>query len=621
MSGIVGIVGLDGTPVEVSTLETLTAQLQFRGPDSRGTWCRANVGFGFTQLKTTDEGATDQQPLTLDGSTHIVCDARIDGRAQLIDALRTRGREVAPRAPDAALILNAYHAWGTDCIGKLLGDFAFAIWDGARKTLFCARDHFGVKQFFYAIDSETLVFGNTLDVVRSHPAVGTALNDLAIADFLLFGYNQELGTTSFRDVQRLPPAHSLLVSQQQGPCLRRYWTLPTDGAIRYRRQSEYVEHFQEILTTAVRDRLRTDRVAVSMSGGLDSTSVAAITHRVASGERPELSIRLCTNVYDRLIPDEERLFAGQVAESLGLPIHFEVLDDARLYAGWDRPGLELQEPAENFGAEPLSGALEEFLGDCRVVLTGFGGDPALAAPRAFVTRCILNGDIGKLLHGVGTCLWTHGRLPSLGLRSWLREKLGGQGTVPPRPEWLNADLVARLDLESRWDRFTRPALAKHPHRPEAYEALGYTAWPYAFGIFDPGSSRATVEQRHPFFDVRLVGYLLAMPAHPWFERKALLREAMRGILPESVRSRPKTLLNGDPAHAVAVEFDHACRESLLAAPGLAAFVDTDAVPMHIWNKSALASAEFLGNIRAFSLGYWLNHCWSRSNNELARGAG
>lgn len=621
MSGIIGIVELGGAPVDASLLKALTAKMKFRGPDDRGTWCSACAGLGFAQLKTTDEDAFDRQPLTLDGTAHIVADARIDGRAELRDALVRHGRDVTRDASDAELVLNAYHAWGLACVDKLLGDFAFAIWDSALERLFCARDHFGIKPFFYSESATTLVFGNTLDVVRSHPTVGAGLNELAIADFLLFGYNQELDTTSFKDVRRLPPAHTLVRTRHEGTKTRRYWTLPTDGVIRYRRQRDYVEHFEELFTAAVADRLRTERIVVSMSGGLDSTSVAGIAHRVADRERPDLEIRLCTNVYDRLICDDERLFAAQVAESLQLPIHFEVVDGAKLYTGWDRAGMDLQEPAEDFGAEPVSPALDAFMAECRVMLTGFGGDPALAAPRAFVATRILNGELARLLRGIGSCLWAHGRLPSLGIRSWLRDKLYGRSAARPRPEWLNPHLVSRLDLEERWDRFTRPVTAPHPLRPEAYEAMGYSGWPYAFGVFDPGSSRVPVEQRHPFFDVRVVSYLLAMPPHPWFERKALLREAMKGVLPEPVRCRPKTVLNGDPLHSVAPEFNHACRKKLLSAPGLSAFVDMDAIPMHIWEKSALASAESLGNIRAFSLGYWLNYCWSKSDDELARGAG
>ena len=106
------------------------------------------------------------------------------------------------------MILRAYCVWGEDCVAHLLGDFTFAMWDGPKRRLFCARDHLGVKPLFYAQIGQTVVISNTLDCVRLHPAVSRDLNDSAIADFLFFGANQQSDTTSFRDIRRLPSAHT-----------------------------------------------------------------------------------------------------------------------------------------------------------------------------------------------------------------------------------------------------------------------------------------------------------------------------------------------------------------------------------------------------------------------------
>jgi len=620
MSGIVGIVNFDGRPVDGALVNRLTQKMKPWAPDRLESVSEGNFGLGFAQLRTTDEDAAERQPFSFDGRIHIVADARIDGRAELIGDLKRHGRSVTGDAPDVELILHAYNAWGRACVDRLLGDFVFAIWDAGREHLFCARDHFGVKQLFYAEIGGTFVFGNALDVIRMHPAVGDELNELAIADFLLFGFNQALDTTSFNDIRRLPPAHFLTRTEKEPTTVKCYWTLPTDGVVRYRQQSEYVEHFKELFGTSVADRLRTRRVSVSMSGGLDSTSVASMAHSLLSNSQRPFDIRLCTHVYDRLIPDEERHYAGQVAEALNIPIHFEAADDDKIHSGWDRPGMMLPEPAEGFDAETSSNAYSEFTADCRVMLTGFGGDPALASPRAYVVNRILRGEVSALARGLWSCVRTHRHMPSVGIRTLLRGELSRERPGLQMPGWLNRDLVARLDLESRWKQITTPTRAPHPVRPEAYQALGDITWPYAFGVFDPGCNGEPVEHRNPFFDLRLVRYVLAMPRQPWFERKALLREAMKGMLPDSVRVRPKTLLCGDPEHAVSPNFDRRCRERLLSAPGLAPFVDKDAVPVHIWEKPAPASGEYYGNVRALSLGYWLRYCWSNDSDKLARGA-
>src|SRR5206468_7575968 len=186
-------------PVDHGVLRRLTGFMSFRGPDAQETWVDDNVGFGHTLLRTTEESEREHQPFTLDGRVWIVSDARVDAQADLIGKLASHGEYVERGAPDVELLLRAYRTWGERCVDHLLGDFAFAVWDGPRKRLFCARDHLGVKPFFYAHLGETVIVSNTLDCIRQHPAVSDKLNDLAIADFLLFDLNQDVATTSFAD--------------------------------------------------------------------------------------------------------------------------------------------------------------------------------------------------------------------------------------------------------------------------------------------------------------------------------------------------------------------------------------------------------------------------------------
>jgi len=155
MSGIAGIVNFDGAPIDRDLLQRLTMSMTFRGPDAQATWIDGHVGFGHTLLRTTYEAETEQQPLTLDGKVWLTADARIDG--------------VRATSNDAELILQAYETWKTDCAKHLIGDFAFAIWDTTTRTLFCARDHFGVKPFYYARAGNTKI--NYVVTVRARHAV------------------------------------------------------------------------------------------------------------------------------------------------------------------------------------------------------------------------------------------------------------------------------------------------------------------------------------------------------------------------------------------------------------------------------------------------------------------
>jgi asparagine synthase (glutamine-hydrolysing) len=190
MSGITGIYRLDGRPVDPALLTRMTEFMAYRGPDARDMWSEGPVGFGHTMLRTTEESLTERQPCSLDGQIWITADARVDARQDLVAVLEARGRRYVKEANDPQLILHSYHVWGEQCVEYLMGDFAFAIWDGRQQRLFCARDHFGVKPFYYACVDGSLVFSNTLNCLRRHPAVSDKLNELALADFLLFGLNQ-----------------------------------------------------------------------------------------------------------------------------------------------------------------------------------------------------------------------------------------------------------------------------------------------------------------------------------------------------------------------------------------------------------------------------------------------
>ncbi len=251
--------------MERALLQSLVDFLSYRGPDSHECGMDASIGLGHAMLRTTRQSRGERQPASLDdGRFWITADARLDGRVEFITELERSGRIVQPNAPDSELILHAYAAWGTPSVEHLRGDFSFAIWDARHKQLFCARDHFGIKPFYYLEREDLFLFSNTLNCIRMHPEVSGELNEAAIGDFLLFGLNCDNATTSFRDIQRLPPGHSLSISTE-GLKIRRYWTPPTDGRIRYSKPEEYVENFKSLLESAVADRLRTDRAGILLS--------------------------------------------------------------------------------------------------------------------------------------------------------------------------------------------------------------------------------------------------------------------------------------------------------------------------------------------------------------------
>jgi asparagine synthase (glutamine-hydrolysing) len=543
MSGIAGMVGRV-EPVDRGLLEEMTSRLSFRGPDAQHVWIDGRVGLGHALLETVDDTAPKAQPLTLDGRVWVTADARIDDRANLVGRLPA-DTQAAAEATDAELILRAYRAWGVECTAHLIGDYAFAIWDGPEHRLFCARDQLGCKPLFYAALPDGLVFGSSLDCVRRHPGVFDRLNDQAIADFLLFGYNAEADTTAFAGIRRLPPAHAL-VWTPDSLRVRRYWTMPIREPLTYKRDADYVDQFSSLLRAAVSDRLRTRRVGVMMSGGLDSSSIAAEAHSVLrAGGRP-FELRASTIVFDSLIPDEERHYASLVAARLDIPIDFEIADSYKLFERRAHRLFHAPEPRSLASAAREVDRLEKAAAHSRVVLTGQGGDILLRPSATFLVDALKRLEFARCARAVVGHWSTYGRLPRLGIRSRIRELAGVTRIRQPYPSWIEPELSERLDLPGRWKAVH--ALDRTPvdhHRPEAYRLL-VQPWFRVFEAFDPNSTGVSLEFRHPLFDLRLLDFALRVPSLPWCVDKALLRETMRGKLPEEVRLRPKAPLAGDP---------------------------------------------------------------------------
>ena len=561
-----------------------------------------SIGMGHALLRTTHESTNEQQPLVLDERYWIVADARLDAREELIAELQQKERAAPQTSPDCELILRAYAAWGEACVDHLRGDFSFVIWDKEQKKLFGARDHFGIKPFYYASVGSLLVLGNTLNCLRRHPAVSGRLNDRAISDFLLFDMIREPGATSFADIRRLPPAH-VLVCEGGSIAVRRYWTLPVSDAVHFRRPSDCVNRFRELLDLAVADRVTTDRVGVLMSGGLDSTTIAASARRKLFHNGAGTDLCAYTDVFERLIPHEERYYATLAAEALRIPIEFQASDDLGWLKDPHYPEIAWPEPLHSPSSDGCLRQLSKVAARNRVALTGFGGDPALSCfLSVHFSQLLKSRQLGQAVGDALQYLAAQGRFSRLYLRTRWGIWFGGKSQVPQYPLWLNTDLEKRLGLRERWDVLGGAPARNGASRSTAYEAMVDPSWPSLFEGYDPGVTGIPVEVRHPFFDLRLVSFLLALPALPWCSDKELLRQAGRGILPDAVRLRRKSPLLADPLVALLQQRESAWVDSFVPVPELSRYVVRERIP-NVFEETDSWPAWI--HLRPLSLNFWL----------------
>jgi asparagine synthase (glutamine-hydrolysing) len=604
VSGIIGMYERSGAPVDRTLLQALAHFLSYCGPDARDTWSHGCVGLGHTMLRTTRASQNERQPATLGGSLWITADARIDCRDELQAKLieREGGKLSGLVVTDSDLILRSYAVWGAECVQHLRGDFAFTIWDAQRKQLFCARDHFGIKPFYYSELGELFLFSNVLDCVRQHPDVSGELNDAAIGDFLLFGLNCDAATTTFRDIRRLPPAHSMTVSSE-GLRIHRYWSAPTDGRIRYQRAEDYVEHFQILLQAAVDDRMASDRTGILLSGGLDSGTVAATARELSTRPGGTKDLRAYTVVYDSLFHDEEGTYAQQTADFLKIPIRFIPMDHVQPFERWDDPTLPIPEPVDD---PCFAGLFDQFQGisaECRVVLSGEGNDALMHFQMwPYVKDTLRNREWQRLLMDTSRYAWLRPSLPGL----WRRAKklFSKDSGTPQYPNWLASDFARRLNLQARvkeWNQLSS-ASPSHPVLPKGYASLSPWYWSHLFELESAGVTHWPVEVRHPFFDLRLVNFLLALPPFPLYFQKRLLRDAVAGRLPERIRTRRKTPLAADPLVAHFGQPRTPWMDQLIWTAEIESYVDKSAL---VSFGNGTLSTNVQTDVRPLCLNFWL----------------
>jgi asparagine synthase (glutamine-hydrolysing) len=548
MSGFAGIVRADeGTP-NPKLLQRMAEQLAFRGLDSTQVWTRPGAGFCFTLLQTGPSPQAPAQPCSLDGRLWLLGDVRLDGREELVEQLNLSGADVAAGATNEELFLRAWHQWPEESLQKLVGDFSLALWDSQTKQLWCLRDLLGARPFFYAQLAGQLIFSNTLNVIRLSPGVSADLDPRFIGDFLLQAWCADPERTAFRDIRRLPPGHQLSFSEGQLR-VRRFASLPIEEPLLLKRDEEYLEQFRAHLARAVRDRLPHGPAGIFMSGGLDSTSVAATAKTVQAQRGLPDSLRTYTVDYKPLFEDEEGAFASRAAEHIAIPLQVLHAAPCLPFARWDELHIRTPEPS----AEPfLALHVEQYRQlsqHARVALTGDGGDDILTG-RAWPHLVYLfrRGRLGTIAATLGSYVLQHGTLPPLraGLRARLRRWLGHREESPGYPQWLEPSFEKQFHLRDRWRELQQPINTGHPLHSPGHASLNSSYWASVYENEDAAWTAAAVETRAPLLDQRLLRFLLRLPPIPWCMNKQLLRQAMSSLLPEDVRLRPKTPLRGDP---------------------------------------------------------------------------
>ncbi len=625
MSGIVGLFNLVGEPIAPAVLTHMLQAIQHRGPDGSRGWCDGVVGLGHQLMYTTPESLYEQLPLrNRRGDLVLTAQARVDNRAELIAALDLRDRP-ASTLPDGELILGAYERWGERCPERILGDFAFAIWDERRQTLFCARDHVGTRPFYYSyLCGRQFAFASEIKALLAVPGVSRAINKQALANRLI-GVDDSLTETLFLDIVRLEPGQTCTVSRE-GLRLRRYWTINSSGDLRLESDDAYAVAFRETFREAVGARTRSVLPLGSLlSGGLDSSSIVCTARQLLQGTE-HLPLHTFSAIWPSLAEtapkSDERRYVQAVVAGGQIMAHYVHADQRSPMSDLDEIircqdevylGFNLYMDWALFKAARVQGV--------RALLSGHDGDSVVSYGYDLFAELARHGHWLRLLHeahwlrlvngklDLPSIIWQFGVLPNVPepLRQ-LRRRLQGRRTpTVPLKDFLGREL---REVSSNGAESTH-------HVPEVQAAIsGLNV--HAMEVLDKVGATFNIELRYPFFDRRMVELCVALPLDQKMKQgwsRSILRRAMEGILPPAVQWRKgkadiganfrRGLLENDQAHVervlgceadliapyLSVDALRAARQRFLHAPQHS---DTEAIGLFL----AVAVARWLSQIVA-----------------------
>lgn len=545
MSGILGIYQWNGQPVDKAVLGRMADHLAHRGPDGRAMWIDGSVGFAHLMLHTTPESLLDSQPCAdPSGLLRLTLDGRLDNREELKEAFFAKGMTLRA-GTDAELVLAAYECWEEEAPLHLLGDFAFAIWDGRRRRLFCARDQIGIKPFYYYRGEGFFLFSSELRPLLAHPRARREPNEGMLGEYLASQVTSQ-DETLFRDLFRLPPAHRLIVTPDSVRKAR-YWDADPLNELRYRSDAEYAEHFLSVFGEAVRCRLRSSTpVGSDLSGGLDSSSVVGMAQSlIRRGAVLDKGFETFSLIFPGMACDESCYIDAVVRRwnlhANKLPPEFV---DADTISEQIRHHLDFPDYPNQTMSNPLAVLAREKR--IVVVLTGIGGDdwmgtgfPPFADLLRLGSLLALIQELRKDPEGLGL-MRNFKELLAVVLPNRVRRAYTWAVRRDGVPLWIDMDFARRVDLADRLRDPSPTGPFTSYAQQDIFLSLRSGEYALACELVDRSAARLGLESRHPFNDRRFIEFALSLPQSQRQrdgQIKFILRHAMRDLLPDLVRER------------------------------------------------------------------------------------
>jgi len=527
MCGIAGQYCLDGKAPDQDLLAEMSRRLTHRGPDGEGSRICNNIGLVQRRLAIIDLSEDGLQPMTNeDGTLWLVFNGEIYNYLELRKELISAGHRFHSQS-DTEVILHAYEEWGVGCLQKFNGMWAFALWDERSQRLFCARDRFGIKPLYYTQAGGSFLFASEIKALLAHPDVGREPDDETLRTYLAWGVQDHSEKTMFSGISQLLPAHWMMVTSDGPQAPFRYWEVQVSPRVTSGEgDKDVAARLSGILRSATSIHLRSDvAVGTCLSGGIDSSTLTVFINDIIRSEAPA-SVGARQKTFSVVFSDkrfDESRYIDDVVAATGVDAHKTEPSPEKLWDDIDRLVYMQDEPFGSLSIYAQYCVMRLAREQVKVVLDGQGADELLAGYLAY-QGSYLRGLIGSLRWGtalreIAGSLRHHGGF----FRSALRQLIVRRG---------------RRGLL----KFTAPAIDRYGGSlPEVLSReLTSTNLPALLHYEDRNSMAFSIESRVPYLDYRFVEYVASLPLDQKIRRgvtKISLRNAIRGIVPESIRCR------------------------------------------------------------------------------------
>jgi asparagine synthase (glutamine-hydrolysing) len=532
----------------VKTYPLTGSRSKIKGPRIEDFNKSVRLLLGHRRLSIIDLSSAGHQPMSNeDGSLWIVYNGEIYNYVEIGEELKTLGHRLRSKT-DTEVILHAYEEWGTDCLAHFNGMWAFAIVDLRAKRIFCSRDRAGVKPFYYSYDGKRFCFASEIKALLSVEGVSIEPNEQILGDYLFSGLLDHTEETFFRNIYQLRAGGWLLLEGNQ-LTIHSYWDI-ADKGVRFAREEDYAERFYELFQDAIRLRLRSDvPVGTCLSGGLDSSAIVCLANRmIFNGQTINQEMvgkrqKTFSSCFENPAYDE-RTFIEKVIQQTGAEKNYVFPQPETLFEDMTEMAWHQDEP---FGSTSvyaqwnvMQAAKERGV---TVLLDGQGADELLAGyiPSFYIlfSDLLKRAHVGRLIKAINDFKNRQGRLPSPTrmfaalLPSWTKQGLWH--ILKEGVEW------SENSFREKYLRILpRPHKFKDALNDYLYQMFRFTSLPGLLHYEDRNSMAFSVEARLPFLDYRLVEYLFSLPSEQKINEgvtKVVLRQALKGILPEEVRNR------------------------------------------------------------------------------------